>query len=168
VKLIQLVTLGVLSAAVACENSPLGPEFDVTMTIEDSVVARRSPNEVQLDVFVRLRNDDSRTVFYDYDSCGHALQKREGNGWRTVFSPACPRTQYSQALLTGEGRIFSFRARAALDADEWPAVGAAGEYRVVLWLTDTPRNAQLIQVRPLGPVTRTSPVFSVREEVIMH
>ena len=165
-KLILAATIVVLSAAVSCEKSPLGPEFDVVMTIEDSVVARRSPNEVQLDVFVRLLNNDSRTVFYDHDFCGHALQKREGDRWRTVFSPECPRTQYSQALLTGEGRVFSFRARAALDASEWPAVGAVGEYRVVLWLTDIPRNDNFIAFRPLGPATRTSPVFSVREEVI--
>ena len=149
----------------SCGN-PNAPEYDLVLSIEDSVVARRSPDEVTFAVAVRVSNHDSRTVFYD-QQCGHALQRREGTGWRTVFSPVCRPSQYSMGIFPGESRLFDIRTRAAVTSATWPAVGAAGEYRVVLWLTSVPNNSYGFSPNPLGPRSRTSPTFSATEVVIV-
>lgn len=58
------------------------PEYAIDLSLTDSVVARRTQNEVSVIVQVRAQNLDARTVYYA--ECGHALQRREGNAWRAV------------------------------------------------------------------------------------
>jgi hypothetical protein len=149
-------------AAIAC-GSPTAPEYDLVLSLEDSVVARRGPNEVDVSVHVRVANHDTRIVFHE--GCAHALQRRDGQGWRTVLSLQCPPSSFSIGLDPGESMIVNLRAREPNSSTQWPATGAAGEYRVVLWLTATPRNNAGIRYRPLGPASRTSPTFSVQEVV---
>jgi len=149
----------------SCRNPAEPPEFTLLLAIEDSVVAKRSPNEVNFSVSVRVSNQDSRTVYYN--DCGHALQRREGSQWRTVHSPRCGASTYSVGLFTGESRLFDFVARAPVTSTEWPAVGGAGEYRVVLWLTAVPNNSYGFAPQPLGSRSRISPTFSAKEVVIV-
>jgi hypothetical protein len=159
------IPLLALASQLACGDQQLGREFDVSLTLEDSVTARRSPNEVNVRVSVRLTNNDARTIFYD--SCGHALQKRDGANWRTVYSPVCQLTQFSYGLFTGQSHTFTLRVRSNSSTNEWPAVDVEGEYRVVLFLSETPRNSSGIGFRPLGLASRTSPTFFVREELVV-
>jgi hypothetical protein len=150
----------IAAVAAACEM-PTGPEYAVEISLADSVVARFGPGEVNLIIPVRLKNLDDRTVFYEF--CGHALQRREGSGWRFMPLPQCQTSGSSFALSKGESYQFTFRIKASLPSEEWPAVGAAGEYRVILWLTSVPRNTSGIPPQPLAPSSRTSPTFSVTE-----
>jgi hypothetical protein len=143
----------------AC-GGPTLPEYAMLISLEDSVVARRSTNEINLAVHVRMSNRDSRTVFYD--GCGHALQRRDGTNWRAVYSPRCAPSAYSLALSPGESRTVSIVAREPASSTAWPSADAAGEYRVVLWLSATPRNVHGFRPQPLAPASRTSPVFSIR------
>jgi hypothetical protein len=152
-------------AITAC-GGPTAPVYAVEISITDSVEARRSANEVNLVLPVRLKNLDSRVLYYE--ECGHALQRRDGSSWRVVPLPACqPTTPYSIGLYEGESHQFTFRARVSLPSEEWPAVGAAGEYRVVLWLTAVPRNSAGFPPEPLAAASRTSPTFSITEVVIV-
>ena len=154
-----------LAAFPAACGSPTAPEFDLVLSIEDSVVARRSPNQVNFSVAVRVSNHDTRTAYYD--NCGHSLQRRDGNEWRAVFSPPCVPGQYSIELTPGNSRTFELSARGDIGSATWPAIGAAGEYRVILWLTAIPNNSYGFSPKPLGPRSRTSPTFSAREVVIV-
>ena len=152
------------STGTACQG-PTIPEYDVAISLPDSVVARRSPNEVSITVVVKFTNNDTEIVFYD--DCGHALQRREGSTWRAMDSAPCRSTGYSNALYPGESHLFTFSRRVAATSKEWPAVNADGEYRVVLWLTAVPLNQYGIPIKLLGPASRTSPVFGVREVVVV-
>lgn len=161
--------LGLLISALAStEMACRGPtitEYDLDISLPDSVLAKRSPTEVNLTIGIKLTNHDTEIVFYD--DCGHALQKHEGNEWRAIWSPPCRSSGLSYALNPGESHLFTFTRRMAATATEWPAVNAAGEYRVVLWLTATPQNQHGIRPEILGPTSRTSPVFGVREVVVV-
>jgi uncharacterized protein (DUF58 family) len=156
--------LVVVSIPASCRNAA-APDYDLALSIEDSVVAKRSPNEVNFSVHVRVSNDDSRSVFYE--DCGHSIQRREGTEWRSVFARPCLPASYSIGLSPGESRVFDLVAREPVTSTFWPATGAAGEYRVVLWLTATPRNAYGFSVQPLATSSRVSPTFSAKEVVIV-
>ena len=157
--------IGALASTRTACRGPTFLEYDVAISLPDSAVARRSPNEVNLTIGVKFTNNDTEIVFYD--DCGHALQKREGSTWRAMVSPPCRSTGLSNALYPGESHLFTFIRRAAATSTEWPAVNSAGEYRVVLWLTAVPLNRYGISIKLLGPVSRTSPVFGVREVVVV-
>ena len=159
--------LAAVSAIVitAC-GGPTAPVYAVEISIADSVEARRSPNEVNVVIPVKVKNLDSRVLYYE--ECGHVLQRREGRDWQLVQLPPCqPSTPYSIALYVGESYQFTFRIRVNLPSTEWPAVGASGEYRVILWLTSVPRNLGGIPPQPLAAPSRTSPTFSITEVVIV-
>ena len=149
----------------AC-GMPTGPVYTVEISLADSVVARRGSGEVNVVIPVKLKNLDSRPLYYE-EGCGHALQRRDGANWRLVQLPGCQRTVvYSVEIDEGESYQFTFRVRVALPSNAWPAVGAAGEYRMILWLTSVPRNSFGIPPNPLAAASRTSPAFSIREEVV--
>ena len=159
--------LAVLSAMILTGCSgPTAPVYDVEISITDSVEARRSQNEVNVVIPVKLKNLDGRILYYE--ECGHALLRRDGTDWRLVPLPPCQRsTPYSIGLNEGESYQFTFRIRMTLPSNEWPAVGATGEYRVVLWLTSVPRNRAGIPPQPVAAPSRTSPTFSITEVVIV-
>jgi hypothetical protein len=69
--------------------------------------------------------------------------------------------------VSGRKQVFDLVAREPVTSTFWPATGAAGEYRVVLWLTATPRNAYGFSVQPLATSSRVSPTFSAKEVVIV-
>jgi hypothetical protein len=145
-----------------------GPEYAVEISIADSVVARRGPGEMNLTIPIKLKNLDSRLLFYE-EGCGHALQRRDGSSWRLVQLPPCVRqSPYSVSLDPGQSYQFTFRVRVSLPSDLWPAVGAGGEYRMILWLTSTPSNLYGFPPRPLAVSSRISPTFSIREEEISY
>jgi hypothetical protein len=161
-----VLLFGIARFAAAC-GTPTAPEYTVEISVSDSVVARRGPGEVNLVIPIKLRNLDARPLYYE--ECGHALQRRVGSSWQLVpFSLCRGTTPYSIELDTGASYQFTFRVKLSLPSDEWPAVGAPGEYRVVLWLTSVFRNSYGIPPQPLAASSRTSPVFSIREEVIDH
>jgi hypothetical protein len=150
---------------VAC-GTPTRPEYAVEISLTDSVVARRGPGEVNLVIPVKLKNLDARPLYYE-EGCGHALQRRVGASWVLVQLPPCQRTTaYSVGLDQGQSYQFTFRVRVTLPSQDWPAEGAVGEYRMILWLTSVPLNSYAIPPQPLSPSSRTSPTFSIREEVI--
>ena len=141
------------------------PVFAVEITLTDSVFARRSANEVNVVIPVQLKNLDARILYYE--ECGHALQRREGSSWRAIQLPCGRTTPYSFALSGGESHLFTIRWREPLPSTDWPAVDAAGEYRLILWLTSVPRNSYGFAPEPLAPASRTSPTFSVKEIVVV-
>lgn len=160
-----VLTTSVAAILVSCDT-PTGPEFAVEISIADSVVARRGPAEVNLVIPVKLVNLDNRPLYYD-ECSGHALQRREGSTWRVVQLPPCQRTtRYSVGLDPGHSYQFTFRVKVQLPSDEWPAVGATGEYRMVLWLTSVPQNSYGIPPKVLAASSRTSPPFSISEEIV--
>jgi hypothetical protein len=159
-----VLSFAIANFAVSC-GTPTGPEYAVEISLTDSVVARRGHGEVNLVIPVKLRNLDARPLYYE--ECGHALQRLVGSSWQLVPLPLCRgTTPYSIELDAGASYQFTFRVNLSLPSDEWPAAGAAGEYRVVLWLTSVFRNSYGIPPQPLAASSRTSPVFSIREEVI--
>jgi hypothetical protein len=165
----RVLSVALLSAVLlvvsGCREST-GPEYAMELSITDSVVARRSQNDVSVLVQVRARNLDTRPVYYS--QCGHALQRRDGNVWRAVqLEPCRNATQFSFEISVGASALFTLRGRASPTSSEWPATGAPGEYRVVLWLTASPNNTYGIPIRPLSLSSRVTPVFSVREIVIV-
>jgi hypothetical protein len=158
-----ILPFAIASFAAAC-GMPTAPEYAVEISLTDSVVARRGTGEVNLVIPVKLKNLDARPLYYE--QCGHALQRRVGSTWQLVPLPACrSATTYSFELGPGASYQFTFRVKVSLPSEEWPAVGAAGEYRVVLWLTSVFRNSYGIPPQPLAASSRTSPVFSIREEI---
>jgi hypothetical protein len=159
-----VILSGALTATGTACRGPTVPEYVLALSLQDSVFAKRSTNEVSLAIGVQLTNHDSQIVFYD--DCGHALQKREGTQWRAVWSPPCVSSGYSYPLYPGDSHLFTFRRRVLARSTEWPAVNAAGEYRMVLWLTAMPRNSYGFPPKVLGPNSRTSPVFGVREVMV--
>lgn len=155
--------IALLSATIpaACRG-PTAPVYDIEITITDSVIARRSENEVNLVIPVKVKNLDARTLYYDF--CGHALFRRGSTEWEPVQLPPCSTSAgYSFALYRGESYQFTFRVRQSLPSTQWPAVGANGEYRMVLWLYAVPRNLGGIPPRPLALASRISPTFSITE-----
>lgn len=152
-------------AVTSCDG-PTAPVYAVEIAITDSVQARRSASEVNVVIPVKLKNLDSRILYYE--ECGHALLRREGTEWQLIPLPLCQRsTPYSIALYEGESYQFTFHVREGLPSTDWPAVGATGEYKVMLWLTEVPRNSFGIPPKPLAVPSRTSPTFSITEVVIV-
>ena len=150
-------------ALTAC-RTPTLPEYRVELSIhEDTVFASRTSTSLEISFHVLLRNQDSRPLYYDGNGCGHALQRREDAGWRGVWTPACAPATYSTYLGPGQSRLFTFDVRAPLTSTGWPVDGAEGDYRMVLWLTAVPRNSGGLALQPLGPSSRTTPVFQIRE-----
>ena len=145
----------------AC-GGPTAPVYAVEISITDSVEARRSENEVNLVIPVKVKNLDTRPLYYE--QCGHALFRRGGERWEMVPLPQCrASTAYSFALNAGESYQFTFRVRQTLPSNQWPAVGANGEYRMVLWLHAVPLNFGGIPPQPLALASRVSPTFSITE-----
>jgi hypothetical protein len=160
-----LVGTSAVALSLGC-GAPTAPAYAVELSLTDSVIARRSQNEVSLTIQVRAQNRDTKILYYE--QCGHSLQRREGNSWRTVDYTFCPANfPYSFAISPGGSALFTLTARAPTSATEWPATGAPGEYRVVLWLTAVPRNQSGFPPQPLPLENRTSSVFSVREVVVV-
>ena len=147
---------------VAACGGPSAPVYAVEISIADSVVARRSESEVNLVIPVKLKNLDARPLFYE--PCGHALFRRAGAQWEQVQLPPCTSAAYSFALSQGESYQFTFRVSQTLPSNQWPAVGADGEYRMVLWLSAVPRNVGGIPPQPLALSSRVSPTFSITEK----
>lgn len=160
----RFLVLATTFAVTAC-GDPTGPVYAVEITLTDSVEARRSPNEVNVVISIRLKNLDQRVLYYE--GCGHSLQRREGSTWHPIALRCGGPTPYSFALHQGESHLFTFRWSEPLPSQDWPAVGAAGEYRTVLWLTSVPRNSYGLPPNPLALSSRVSPVFSIREVVIV-
>ncbi len=161
---VPVAMFSALVVATSCRDAT-GPEYAVDLSLTDSVVARRSQNEVSVIIQVRARNLDPRPVYYP--QCGHALQRRVGDTWRVMRLESCvASTSYSQELKSAETRLFTLMGRAATTSADWPATSTAGEYRVVLWLTAAPNNTYGIPIRPLALTSRVTPVFSIREVVI--
>ena len=157
----QLLAVTCAIMLAAC-GGPTAPIYAVEIAITDSVEARRSENEVNVIIPVKLKNLDARALYYE--QCGHALLRRNGAQWEQVPLPPCTSSAaYSFALNQGESYQFTFRIRATMPYDQWPAVGANGEYRMVLWLTSVPRNSGGIPPQPLALASRVSPTFSITE-----
>jgi hypothetical protein len=150
-----------MAIMVAACGGPTAPVYAVEISIVDSVVARRSENEVNVIIPVKLKNLDARPLYYE--QCGHALFRRAAAQWELVELPRCTDAAYSFALSQGESYQFTFRVSQTLPSNEWPAVGADGEYRMVLWLSAVPRNVGGIPPQPLALSSRVSPTFSISE-----
>jgi hypothetical protein len=161
----RLVLLTATLGVVACEG-PTAPAYAVEIALTDSVEARRSANEVNVVISVRLKNFDARVLYYEA-GCGHALQRREGSTWRLIAIRCGGPPPNSIALDKGESHLFTFRWNEPLPSQDWPAVGAAGEYRVVLWLSSVPRNSYGFPPNPLALSSRVTPVFSIKEVVVV-
>ena len=157
----RLVAVSFLLTLAVC-GGPTAPVYAVEISITDSVVARRSENEVSLVIPVKVKNLDARILYYE--QCGHALVRRDGEEWKMVPLPPCgPSSGYSFALNAGASYQFTFRVRQTLPSNLWPAVDANGEYRMVLWLTSVPRNIGGIPPVPLALSSRVTPTFSITE-----
>lgn len=157
----QLLAVPCALSLAACAGLT-APVYAVEISITDSVVARRSETEVNLVIPVKVKNLDSRPLYYE--QCGHALFRRVRTDWLQVALPPCRSAAgYSFALNQGESYQFTFRVSATLPSSEWPAVDPNGEYRMVLWLNAVPRNSGGIPPQPLALSSRTSPTFSITE-----
>ena len=162
----RLCRLAVFSVMLAACGGPTAPAYAIEISITDSVVARRHTSEVNLVIPVKVRNLDKRVLYYD--ECGHALQRRVGSEWQPVPLPPCrPSTSYSIGLYQDHSYQFTFRVREVLPSSQWPAVGATGEYRMVLWLYSVPRSVGGFPPQPLALSSRISPTFSITEEIFV-
>ena len=162
-----VLAFSAFALALASCGDPTGPRYEIALSLyEDTVWATRSATEVKVSLHVQISNQDTRPVYIT--PCTHVLERAQGTSWERIRVSPCPLGQIiSLELGAGESTLLTMEYRAPLTDQVWPAIGAAGDYRVIISMTTIPFNRSGLTPAPLSLSSRTTPNFQIHERTVI-